>query len=183
MTEKILLPFYSAVSLVIYIVLLVGILAIPVLFASQAYVSLDFDLEDISVSPASAEDAAFSQFLSQNNYRSDGWYRIDYRMSVGTPKLSPYSYTVRGFALKAPVDFKKTGAYFLSLDAPLAFSRAERDDFVLSLYVNGFADEAAVNEFARTAGFGTRGIVRTFSFFNEELSVNVPGFYVAELVQ
>ena len=49
--------------------------------------------------------------------------------------------------------------------------------------MSGFADEAAVNEFARTAGFGTRGIVRSFSVFSEELNVNVPGFYVAELVQ
>ena len=179
MTEKIVLPFYSVISVVIYVVLLAGILCIPLLFATQAEAPLDFALEEISVAPASGEDAVFAA----SGCAPQGWYRIDYRMDVGSAALSPYRYTVQSFALKAPVEFKKTGAYFLALDAPLAFSRAERDDFTLSLYVYGFADEAAVAEFARTAGFGTRGIVRSFSFFREELSVNVPGFYAAELVQ
>ena len=178
MTEKILLPFYSAVSFVIYIVLLCGILAIPLLFATQADAPLDFTVEDIAVTPASLDDAVFAA----SGNAPQGWYRIDYRMDVGSAKLSPYRYTVENFALKAPADFKKTGAYFTALDEPLSFSRADRDDFVLSLYVSGFADEAAVNEFARTAGFGTRGIVRSFSVFSEELNVNVPGFYVAELI-
>ena len=178
LTEKVLLPFYSAVSLVIYIVLLCGILAIPLLFATQANAPLDFAIEDISVTPASSGDASFAKA----GYAPEGWYRIDYRMNVGSAKLSPYRYTVNTFALKAPADFKKTGAYFVSLDEPLSFSRSERDDFTLSLYVYGFADEAAVNAFARTAGFGTRGIVRSFSFFSEELNMDVPGFYVAELI-
>ncbi|MBQ6118336.1 MAG: hypothetical protein IJK98_03805 [Clostridia bacterium] len=178
MTEKILLPFYTVLSTLIYVVLLAGILAIPLLFASQANAPLDFELESIEIAPAAGSDETFAA----SGYAPEGWYRIDYRMDVGSAKLSPYSYTVDSFALKAPTDFKKTGAYFVSLDAPLSFSRAQRDDFVLSLYVSGFADEAAVSEFARTVGFGTRGITRAFSVFKTDLEMFVPGFYVAELV-
>ena len=178
MTEKILLPFYTVLSTVVYVVILAGILAIPLLFASQADAPLDFVIEDISVSPASLSDETFAA----SGNAPEGWYRIDYRMNVGSAKLSPYSYTVETFALKAPTEFKKSGQYFLSLDEPLSFSRSQRDEFTLSLYVGGFADEASANEFARTAGFGTRGIVRWFSFFQKELDMFVPGFYVAELV-
>ena len=178
MTEKLLLPFYSVISVVIYVVLLAGIVAIPLLFASQAYASPDFALEEITVTPAAEDDAVFA--ASGNAPR--GWYRIDYRMNAASPKLSPYRYTVKSFALKAPVDFKKTGTYFTALDEPLSFSRSERDEFVLSLYVGGFPDQASAEAFARTAGFGTRGITRWFSFFGEELNVNVPGFYVEELI-
>ena len=178
LTEKLLLPFYSVISVVIYVALLAGLLAVPLLFAATAYAPLDFALEGIDVSPADAADGTFA--ASGNEPR--GWYRIDYRMNVGSAALSPYRYTVNNFALKAPADFKKTGSYFLALDEPLTFSRSERDSFVLTLYVQGFADREAAEVFARTAGFGTRGIVRRFSFFAEELSVNVPGFYVAELV-
>ena len=178
MTEKILLPFYTVLSTLIYAVTLAGILAIPLLFATQADAPLDFALEEISVAPASASDETFAA----SGRAPEGWYRIDYRMDVGSAKLSPYSYTVETFALKAPADFKKTGAYFVSLDEPLSFSRSERDDFTLSLYVSGFADETAAAEFARTAGFGTRGVVRGFSFFREEIEMFMPGFFVAELV-
>ena len=178
MTEKVLLPFYTVLSTLIYVVTLAGILAIPLLFAVQANAPLDFVLEEIEVTPADAADAVFAA----SGNAPEGWYRIDYRMNVGSAKLSPYRYTVRRFALKAPADFKKTGAYFLSLDEPLSFSRAQRDSFTLSLYVSGFEDEASVNEFARTAGFGTRGITRRFSFFKTELEMFVPGFYAAELV-
>lgn len=178
MTEKILLPFYTVFSTLIYVVTLAGILAIPLLFTTQANAPLDFVLEDISVTPADAADAVFAA----SGNAPQGWYRIDYRMNVASARLSPYRYTVESFALKAPAAFKKTGAYFLSLDEPLSFSRSERDDFTLSLYVAGFADEQAVTEFARTAGFGTRGIVRSFSFFKEEIAMFAPGFYVAELV-
>ena len=178
MTEKLLLPFYSFISVVIYIVLLAGIVCIPLLFAATAYAPLDFALEEMTVSPADAADEAFSA----SGCAPQGWYRIDYRMNVGSGTLSPYRYTVKDFALKAPADFKKTGAYFLSLDEPLSFSRAERDEFVLTLYAYGFPDQQAAEAFAGTAGFGPRGIVRYFSFFAEELEVNVPGFYVEELI-
>lgn len=178
MTEKILLPFYTVLSTLIYVVILAGILAIPLLFATQANAPLDFALEELSVAPASAADETFAA----SGNAPEGWYRIDYRMNVGAARLSPYRYTVESFALKAPAEFKKTGAYFLSLDAPLSFSRSQRDDFTLSLYVSGFADEQAVKDFARTAGFGTRGIVRSFSFFKEEIEMFVPGFYAAELL-
>ena len=178
MTEKILLPFYTVFSTLIYVVTLAGILAIPLLFAVQANAPLDFQLEEIAVAPASATDEVFAA----SGHAPEGWYRIDYRMNVSSAKLSPYSYTVESFALKAPADFKKSGAYFLSLDEPLSFSRSERDSFTLSLYVSGFANEAAATEFARTAGFGTRGITRWFSFFGTEIEMFVPGFYVAELI-
>ncbi|MBQ6066357.1 MAG: hypothetical protein IJK89_06010 [Clostridia bacterium] len=178
MTEKILLPFYTVFSTLIYVVTLAGILAIPLLFTTQAEAPLDFVLEDISVAPADAADAVFAA----SGNAPQGWYRIDYRMNVGSAKLSPYSYTVETFALKAPAEFKKAGAYFLALDEPLSFDRSQRDAFTLSLYVTGFADEAAVNEFARTAGFGTRGIVRSFSFFKEEIAMFAPGFFVEELI-
>lgn len=178
MTEKILLPFYTVFSTLVYVVTLAGILAIPLLFTTQAEAPLDFVLEDVSVSPADPADGAFAA----SGHTPEGWYRIDYRMNVGAAKLSPYRYTVESFALKAPAEFKKTGAYFTALDEPLSFSRSERDSFTLSLYVTGFSDEAAVTEFARTAGFGTRGIVRSFSFFKEEIAMFAPGFYVAELV-
>ena len=178
LTEKLLLPFYSVISVVIYVVLLAGIIAIPLLFASQAYASPDFALEEITVTPAAEDDAVFA--ASGNAPR--GWYRVDYRMNEGSAMLSPYRYTVKGFALKAPADFKKTGSYFVSLDQSLSFSRAERDGFVLTLYVGGMPDQQAAEAFARTAGFGTRGIVRRFSIFAEELNVNVPGFYVEELL-
>lgn len=178
MTEKILLPFYTVLSTLIYVAVMAGILAIPLLFATQADAPLDFALEEIAVSPASLTDEAFAA----SGNAPEGWYRVDYRMNVGSAKLSPYDYTVEDFALKAPMDFKKNGSYFLALDEPLAFSRSKRDEFTLSLYVSGFPDEAAVNDFARTAGFGTRGIVRGFSFFKKELSMFVPGFYVEELI-
>ena len=178
MTEKILLPFYTVLSTLVYVVTLAGILAIPLVFAVQADAPLDFRLEEIDVAPAEAADATFA--ASGNT--PQGWYRIDYRMNVGSAMLSPYSYTVESFALKAPADFKKTGAYFLALDEPLSFNRSQRDDFVLSLYVGGFPDMAAAEEFARTAGFGTRGITRSFSVFKTDLEMFVPGFFVEELV-
>ena len=178
LTEKLLLPFYSVISVVIYVTMLAGLLAVPLLFAATANAPLDFALEEIDVSPADAADETFA--ASGNT--PQGWYRIDYRMNVGSAMLSPYRYSVNNFALKAPADFKKTGAYFLSLDEPLSFSRAERDDFVLTLYVGGLTDQQAAEAFARTAGFGTRGIVRRFSIFAEELNANVPGFYVEELL-
>ena len=178
MTEKILLPFYTVLSTLIYVVMLAGILAIPLLFAVQANAPLDFVLEGIDVAPVDSSDETFAATGSA----PEGWYRIDYRMNVGSAWLSPYSYTVETFALKAPADFKQTGAYFVSLDAPLSFSRSLRDSFVLSLYVGGFADEEAVRDFARTAGFGTRGIVRGFSFFKKEIEMFVPGFYAEELL-
>lgn len=177
-TEKILLPFYTVFSTLIYVVTLAGILAIPLLFTSQAEAPLDFVLEGITVAPADATDETFAA----SGHTPEGWYRIDYRMDVGAAKLSPYRYTVESFALKVPVEFKKTGAYFTALDEPLSFSRSERDSFTLSLYVTGFADEAAVTEFACSAGFGARGIVRSFSFFKEEIAMFAPGFYVAELI-
>ena len=178
MTEKILLPFYTVLSTLIYVAVLAGIFAIPLLFATQADAPQDFTLEEIAVSPASLSDETFAA----SGNAPEGWYRVDYRMTVGSAKLSPYAYTVEAFALKAPTEFKKNGSYFISLDEPLAFSRSKRDEFTLSLYVAGFPDEEAVNEFARTAGFGTRGIVRGFSFFKKELSMFVPGFYVEELI-
>ena len=178
MTEKVLLPFYTLLSVVVYLTVLIGILTIPLLFAVQANAPLSFSLEGIDVSPADAGDAEFAA----SGYAPEGWYRIDYRMSVGSAKMSPYSYTVEAFALKAPAAFKKTGAYFVTLDEPLSFSRSVRDSFVLSLYVGGFEDGAAAEAFARTAGFGARGVVRGFSFFKEEIEMFAPGFYVSELI-
>ena len=39
--------------------------------------------------------------------------------------------------------------------------------------LGGLPDQQAAEAFARTAGFGTRGIVRRFSIFAEELNANV----------
>ena len=177
MTEKVFLPFYSGVSALIYFAVMFLIFAVPVLFITQAKASPDFRLDSVEVSPADGTDA----FFTSSGKSADGWYKIVYHMNVGSKKSSPYSYTVEDFALKDPEDFIKTGNYAVFLDEPLSFSSTQRDDFVLTLYAGGFADETAAKEFAGKAAFGTRGISRNFSFFKERIMVYVPGFAVGDL--
>lgn len=178
MLDKFVRVFYNIISVVVHVCTLTLILSIPVLFAVKANAPLSFKVNDISVSPVSADDEQFRSL----NFTTEGWYRIDYDMTVSADKLSPYGYTIEKFALKAPKELRYTDNYAVFLDKPIEFTTGQSDDYMLTCYVRHTGDIDTVKEYAKTLGFGTRNIVRIFTLFKYEIPVNVPGFDVAELV-
>lgn len=174
--DKFVRVFYNALSVVVHISLITLIFAVPVLFIVKGNAPLDFTLHTVEVTAADASD---EQLLSVSP-TADGWYKIEYDMSVSASKLSPYGYTVARFALIGPKEMKKNGTYAVFLDEPIAFGTGGSDDFVIDCYIRASGEEEA-RQTAQTLSFGTRGTVRKFSFFDYAIPMYLPGFDVAEL--
>lgn len=174
--DKFVRVFYNILSVIVHISLITLIFSVPVLFAVKANSPLEFKVNDIKVSKASVSDEHFPEVSAS----AEGWYKIDYDISVKASKLSPYGYQIDKISLKDPSEMRYGGNCETFLDEPVAFITGGSDDAVLTCYIRYDGDEASAAEYAKTFSFGAVHTTRVFSFFKYKIPVNVPGFDVSE---
>lgn len=173
MKNKITLSAFNILSVITIIGVLSLVISILVTFALTFNTEPQFELNGITVEKAEANDP-----LKPAN--SGNWYKVTYDMSVSSHKFSPYSYEVKSFALTSPADFRKNGKYKLYHDEDLRFSNTQKDDFVLTLYIESSEDIVYITELAQNSGFGMRKLTQKFSFLKYEPSTNLPVFSVSD---
>lgn len=175
MKEKPINIFFGAVSWIIWAATISVIVFAVVLLATGMEKPPVFTLNDARLSAVAADDAA----LAENGKTGDDWLLLELDMTVAGAKYSPFSYTAETFALKAPADLKD-GEWFVTVDAPLSYSKIAPDDYTLRLYIRSPGGEAALMQRITELGFGLRGLDGHFTFIKYPFRNNLPGFYLSE---
>ena len=173
MNDKFISAVYGILSATVWGATIALLIFIIFLFCTGRYRQPVFGVEAITVSSAEENDG----ILGKYGCASDGWYKVEYRVSVTGAKLSPYSYTVNCVAFNAPDDIEHRMDYFAECADEIEYSAFGTDEFTVSLYLKCDSAEKA-KDIASRAAFGFRGLKQHFGFFYKELVINLPGFSV-----
>ena len=176
MKEKFVSVFFGTVSVCVWAATIGLILFCLVLLFTGMERQPVYSLSEASLQPVSAEDPA----LTENGRSGENWYRLQLDMEVAASDFSPFSYTASTFVLKAPREIAASHNWFVLLDAPLLYSRAAPDSYVLNLYIQYPEGSEALAADAQSFGFGVRNLVGHYGFLTYDFVINMPGFYLSD---
>ena len=139
MKEKLVPVIFGIISAAVWAATIALIVFSVVLLATGMERDPEFRLNASALTKAAPEDEAYKN----GTIEGENWYKLTLDIDVSSAKYSPYSYTADDLTLSAGGFGADTVR--CSVDAPLSFSKAQPDSFVLTVYVrwDGAAQELA----------------------------------------
>lgn len=150
MFEKSVITILKSGAAVAYVLIMLTLFSAPVLFIWQAFTPPVFTFDSVEI----------SECIEEEGFR----YKIEYKGSASSGKISPYSYEIEGFTLDENETVKALSGYSVVLDEPLSFSGKEEDSFTISLYINS-EDEPDFAEITENVSFKAVNCKKSFGEF------------------
>ncbi len=175
MKEKYIAGFFNTISWGVWAATIAAIVFALVLLFTGMKKPPVFTLNDASLAPAAANDAA----LAEHGKTGEDWFVLELELTVAAAKHSPFEYTAQSFALAAPAELAE-GDWFVTLDAPLDYSKISPDDCLLRLYVRSPGGEEALRARLPELRFTLSELVGRFTFIKYPFKGELPGFSLAD---
>ena len=174
MKGKIVSVLFHIISWSVWAAVIAAIVYAVVLLCTGMEKPPVFTLNAAEVQQVAADDAV----LAENGKSGDDWVRVSLDMTVAANKYSPFSYTAASFAPAEPLPFAAQDC-FVTVDAPLSYSKIAPDDYVLSLYVRP-ASPAAVLQALPSLRFSMHDLTGYFVFMKFPFIYGSPSFTLSE---
>lgn len=167
--------FYSMLSIC------VAIGCIGVLTMTAAAFSLesegnrtDFTVRSVSVNEVTQDDAHFTQGLDRSQ-----WCCVLIDATANTWNFSPYTYTVDSFSVKTRGMLQESENAFVVLEAPISYSRANPQDFVLRVYLH-IPPDAAAADLVSKLSFTAQSATKSLGAIEDEMKMYLPKLDMAQ---
>ena len=131
MFNKIFVTLLKSASAVAYVFLMGILFAFPISFFVHAFIPPVFELNSAVVVDVEKNDTG----LKEAGTDTDGWKRIDYRITASSGLCSPYDYLIEELTVKNEELLPENTEYKVFLDEPSAFDKDNPDKMVVSLYI------------------------------------------------
>ncbi|MBQ6419668.1 MAG: hypothetical protein IJK02_01205 [Clostridia bacterium] len=170
MKEKLLSVFFSTISWIVWaaVMCLIGFM-VSVFFVGDARPPV-FEVSGVRISQAGSDDAVLSEHAAD----PAGWYKVEIDAGVTGAALSPYTYRASEFELKAPLSLRNSPDQFTVLDAPLTYSKASPDSFLLTFYVRYNGSTEDLKTVLKETRFRMVSVEQSFAFLSWTYRTNMP---------
>ncbi len=161
MFEKTVIALLKGLSAVVYAAIFILIFSMPVIFIYQAFKPPVFEFSGAAIITDLSQDS----YLLTADENSADWQKIEFSLTASSGALSPYSYIIEEFSAEENEILENAEDYRIVLDAPIEFTKDEKDSFTLSVYVKT-DNEAELYELAGTISFKAETYEKSFGEFS-----------------
>ena len=134
----------------------------------------DFTVNALTVNAVSSDDSFFRE-----GENAAEWCCVLVDATANTWNLSPYTYTVESFSVKTHGMFRNEENVFVVLEDPIAYSRANPQDFELRVYLHVPPDMAAA-ELVSKLSFTATGATKSLGAITEDMKMYLPKLDMAQ---
>ena len=129
--NKIFVTLLKSASAVAYVLLMGILFAFPISFFVHVFIPPEFELNSAVVVEVEENDS----YLKEAEETTEGWKRIDYRITASSGFCSPYDYVIEELTVKNEDALPAGAEYKVFLDEPSVFDKDNHDKMVVSLYI------------------------------------------------
>ena len=134
----------------------------------------DFTVNALTVNAVSSDDSFFRE-----GENAAEWCCVLVDATANTWNLSPYTYTVESFSVKTLGMFRNEENVFVVLEDPIAYARANPQDFVLRVYLHVPPDKAAAEVVSKLT-FTADASTKSLGAIEEEMKMYLPKLDMAQ---
>lgn len=128
----------------------------------------DFTVNSLTVTEVTQDDA----FFPLQDDRSE-WCCVLIDATANTWNFSPYTYSVDGFCVKTQGMLKDENNAIVVLEAPISYSRAKPQDFVLRVYLH-IPPDAAAAELVAKLSFTAQSATKAIGAIEDDMKMYLP---------